>query len=258
VEIGIVLAGRYEVHYTNHSMAYTPGSVWLCAPWEPHGVRISAPDTQYILLQFHPNFIGEEMIGPFPWLSLFSPPPQERILVSDGKLRHSAMVAGQIMWQEINAKSAYWEDTVRYELLRLLVDLARNWAAASAPTTTMSVTSATSLARIMPALTLVHNALGHHVNVAEAAKVCNLSRSGFQNTFQQTMGMAFGEFQRRARLSLVANLLANTDRTIGSIAAEAGFVDDSHLRRQFTAEFQCTPGEYRKRFQSRPSETQAP
>jgi transcriptional regulator GlxA family with amidase domain len=59
------------------------------------------------------------------------------------------------------------------------------------------------------------------------------------------MGLSFGKFRRRAHLAYAAHLLLTTDHTMDAIAAEAGFVDGSHLHRHFVERYRTTPGEYR-------------
>jgi AraC-like DNA-binding protein len=250
LEVGIVLVGLHEIHFPRYVARCRPGEVWFCAPWEPHGVHVAAPGTRLVVLRFHPQFLGEQPVGPLPWPALFLGEPEERPRTTTEEMRGNTLASGRLMCREILGRRPFWEEAVRFELLRLFLDLARDWQAPGVGARAVASISADGLARLMPALTLVHSALGRTVRAAEAAHACGLSVPGFHRSFRRVTGATFGQFRQRAQLSLAAHLLLSTARTVASIAAEAGFVDDSHLRRRFAAEYKCTPDEYRKRFRS--------
>jgi AraC-like DNA-binding protein len=250
LEVGIVLAGLHEIHYPQHVVRCRAGEVWFCAPWEPHGVQTAAPGTHIVVLRFHPQFLGEQTIGALPWTALFLGGPAERPRAATEETRGSALASARLMCREISERRACWEEAVRFELLRLLVDLARDWQAPEVGVRALPTVGAESLARLMPALALVHSARPQIIHAAEAAHACGLSVPGFHRCFRRVTGLTFGQFRQRARLSQAASLLVSTSRTVASIAVESGFVDDSHLRRCFSAEYQCTPAAYRKRFRA--------
>jgi AraC-like DNA-binding protein len=254
IEFGIVLAGLHEIHFASHVTKCRPGDAWLCAAWEPHGFRSMVHNTRVVVLRFMTDFIGEELIGPISWLTLFAVPPDRRARVADDETRRSVIMAGQFMCREISRRPLHWEEAVRFELLCVLVQLSREWWTSHAARGPAPSVSADRLAQIMPALSLVNAAPWRDVRVPEAAAACGLSLPGFHRIFRQTVGMTFGRFRQQARLSLAAHLLLNTNRTVATVAAEVGFVDDSHLRRRFRAEYKCTPSQYRHRSQSPSSE----
>ena len=51
---------------------------------------------------------------------------------------------------------------------------------------------------------------------------------------------------RRLRLDWAAAQLADSDVTLAQLAAEAGFVDQSHFTRAFKRHTGLTPGRYRE------------
>jgi AraC-like DNA-binding protein/quercetin dioxygenase-like cupin family protein len=63
--------------------------------------------------------------------------------------------------------------------------------------------------------------------------------------FRAHHGESIGEHGRRIRLEWVAERLAGSDEGIASLAARAGFADQSHLTREFRRRFGVTPGRYR-------------
>jgi transcriptional regulator GlxA family with amidase domain len=103
----------------------------------------------------------------------------------------------------------------------------------------------------MPAVGLATSNPDRRVSVEAAANVCSLSVSQFCLLFRNTMGLSFGAFARRARLTRATELLRHTDLSVESVAQATGFVDGSHIHRVFRSEYACTPGEYRARSRGR-------
>jgi AraC family transcriptional regulator len=63
--------------------------------------------------------------------------------------------------------------------------------------------------------------------------------------FRRRYRCSLGEFVRRRRVAWACNELANRDRTISSIAVEAGFADHAHFTRTFRRITGCTPAWWR-------------
>ncbi len=245
LEVGLVLEGEEQVHFGERVWTCGAGDVWLCGMWEPHGWRVPGPRTRNVVLIFPPEFIGEEIIGHVPWLTLFTLPPDDRPRVSSPAMQQRVLEIGEVMRREIEASEPFWERVVRLELLRLLTELARGWGGEEMED--HGHRRLTGLARLMPAFGLVHSVPWRRVPVRDAASACGMSVSRFHTVFRETMNMSFGRFSLRARLSFAAQQLITTDQPIASIAAEAGFVDGSHLHHCFTKQYGRTPSRYRRR-----------
>ena len=248
LEIGITLAGAQEISFDDMVLSTGPGDVWLCAMWEPHGWLVKEPGTENLVVIFLPDFLGEEMLEGVPWLSLFAVPPAQRPQAHTPRMRQEALNMGRRLWREVHERGPAWETALRLYTLLALIMLRRGWEqpAASGQQARLRVSD---VARITPALTLVHSDPAHRLGVSEAAAACALSRSHFDAVFRHTMGLSFGRFRERARLTFVAHLLLTTDRSVESIAGEARFTDGSHLHRRFRKRYGWTPTEYRKRVQ---------
>lgn len=244
VEVGVLLAGEEELHYSDFVLTLRPGDVWLCNIYEPHGAILKTATRRSVVMVFIPDFIGDEMLGELPWLTLFAVPPSQRPRVTTPEMRRKTLAIGNLLRQEIEGKPRRWEGVVRLEVLHLLIELSRGWEAARRADGSEHVRFG-GLARIMPALSLVHSLPWRKVGVPEAAGACGLSVSRFHGLFRHTMGLSFGDFCLRARVSFAAHRMLNTDKTVAAIAAEAGFVDGSHLNRHFLRQYNCTPARYR-------------
>ncbi len=247
LEVGIVLAGQEERYYQHTVVTASAGDVWLCAMWEPHGWRVTAPDTENVVLIFRPDFMGEEQLGDVSWLSLFSVPPEHRPAVSDARTRSTMVEIGREIRAEIQTRRPHWTSAVRIGLLRALFALRRGWEPRQGGQ--QAAPKASSLSRVMPVLSAIHADPGRRIKLDEAAVMCGLSVSQFKRVFTQAMGLAFAQFCLRSRLAYVAHMLLTTDLSLEAIAASAGFADASHLHRAFLRHYRCTPGRYRERAQ---------
>ena len=221
-----------------------PGDVWITATWEPHGWRTTARNTSDIVVIFLPEFLGEDMLGDLPWLSLFAVSPADRPHVTHAKMRQALLALGEEMQREATERRPGWESAVHLDLLRALHRLGQGWKQPS-PARTQGRFQASNLPRIMPALVLVHSERGRRVSLQEAADACGLGRAQFSLIFRNTMGMSFGKFCMRSRLGYVVELLLATDIPTEALARQTGFADGSHLHRAFVARYGCTPGHYR-------------
>lgn len=62
--------------------------------------------------------------------------------------------------------------------------------------------------------------------------------------FHRHEGVTVGEFARRCRLELAARALREGERSIGQVALDAGFCDQSHFTNAFRRVFGVTPRRY--------------
>lgn len=89
------------------------------------------------------------------------------------------------------------------------------------------------------------------IQIADLAKVANLSMSQFERRFQQVFQQTPARFLIRFRLTRASQMLINTEATLSYIAHEVGFYDHSHFSREFKKEFDQSPGQYRDEYRAR-------
>ncbi|MEE9227153.1 MAG: AraC family transcriptional regulator [Acidobacteriota bacterium] len=68
--------------------------------------------------------------------------------------------------------------------------------------------------------------------------------------FRRRFGCTAGEYVRRLRLELAERELIGSDRSVGAVAHDAGFFDQSHFARLFKRKTGMAPGRYRKLFRN--------
>lgn len=104
--------------------------------------------------------------------------------------------------------------------------------------------------RLAERLGKVHEWLRTHyagkISVADAASICAMSESQFMKLFKRATGSTFVQYLTRLRLTQAVRLLRDTDLSIGEIAAQVGFSDQSYFDRKFKDHFHATPIESRR------------
>ena len=246
LEAGLILAGEEEHQYGNLRVSRTSGEVWLSGPWEPHAWRVISPTSTKVFLIFLPQFLGEDPLGPAPYLSLFALPPDRRFEGLSRVVGERVLAIGRDMVSEMEERRPLWDRVLRLHLLRFLSEAMR---ACDRPEVLGSEplphADGTALARIIPAVKLVQTGPQRRVSGPAAAAACSLSPSRFYHLFRSAMGVSFGAFALRARLAHAAQCLLHTDAALHHVAEESGFADASHLHRTFVRHYGCTPGKYR-------------
>jgi len=102
--------------------------------------------------------------------------------------------------------------------------------------------------RLTPALEFVLMHFGDQISVDDMARRANLSVSQFQRVFQRLFRMTPSDYLLRVRLLMARRKLEQTGASIGSIALDCGFYDQSHFTRRFHTSTGIRPMEYRRRF----------
>ncbi|MCB9835987.1 MAG: helix-turn-helix transcriptional regulator [Phycisphaera sp.] len=84
------------------------------------------------------------------------------------------------------------------------------------------------------------------LSVREIAEDEGLNPSHVARTFRERLGVTIGEYLRVRRLQIAADTLLTSKRAIASIATGAGFCDQSHFGRAFSAHYGSTPASLRR------------
>jgi AraC family transcriptional regulator len=94
--------------------------------------------------------------------------------------------------------------------------------------------------------------LGDQLHLERLAKVVGLGVHHFCRVFRDTFGQTPHDYVRERRLERARHLLLATSESVGMIAFETGFADQSHLTRCFKRHFGMPPAELRKKSASFP------
>ena len=278
-EISMVLSGRIERHCDDVLLHCLPGDLSLSPGWEPHGWRVTEPETRELVLHFLPEFLGDATFDNTSWLSLFAADPRHRPRAVNQEMRSQLLSIGRELASTAPGRTLpfaetvrepgpsagspagftreldpgnvelppAWEIEVRLGVLRILLILYKEWGGGGRAARQANL-HPSHLSQITPALKLImHGPVPlRRVGLAEVAHACNLSVTYFGALFHRVMGLSFGRFEVRHRLATAAHWLLTTDSPVETIAHEAGFVDGSHLSRSFSRYYSKTPARYRE------------
>jgi AraC family transcriptional activator of mtrCDE len=90
--------------------------------------------------------------------------------------------------------------------------------------------------------------------IAEFAGLASMSRATFVRHFDRATGMAVGEFVARIRMMLAAEMLTESDRPVGAVAAAVGYRSESAFGRAFRLATATTPARFRRKARARDGE----
>jgi AraC-like DNA-binding protein len=93
------------------------------------------------------------------------------------------------------------------------------------------------------------------ITVQDMSRLVALERSYFCRTFKNAVGVSPKEYLTKFRLDKARYLLTETSQPIGKIAESVGFQSFSSFSRLFAAQYQQSPGQYRKNFREEDSDT---
>ena len=93
----------------------------------------------------------------------------------------------------------------------------------------------------------VHDHMDEEITVQSLAKIAEMKATHLERRVKRVFKMSVGQFVRKVRIELAAQLLRDTELGIAEIALRCGYSEQSSLTRQFKSAVGCPPGEFRKR-----------
>ncbi len=246
LELGMVLTGRMKRFCRGYEQMLTPGDVWLCGIWEPHGYEIIKTPCEVAVFVVWPPLLANlrmEEASDFSWFAPFAAPPAKRPH-SGPSLRPRLLEIGKALKQLAeNGRGAerLWP---RLRLLEILLLLTEQWQPIQDRIASFARPDA--FERVNQAIQLSFQNT-RAMRVQEVARRCGLSRNAFAKLFRQFMGLSYADFNLRYRLTSAATCLRSASDPVKAVATQWGFTDASHFHRHFHRHYQCSPYEYRQR-----------
>lgn len=98
---------------------------------------------------------------------------------------------------------------------------------------------------LAPALSYIETNYSEKLQMATAAKLCDLSPFQFSRNFKKANGFTFRDFVVRLRIQRAAELIRHTEVSVTEAAFRVGFNDLSYFARMFRRQLGVTPSLYR-------------
>ncbi len=100
--------------------------------------------------------------------------------------------------------------------------------------------------RVAKALSYIQENCHRHVSVSEITKALGVPMRTLQWAFKKSMNCCIQDEITKRRLECIEDMLLNTDRNIGQIAADLGFSSAQYMNHFFSKSMGKTPNEYRQ------------
>lgn len=250
-EIVQILEGSGYREVNNNHFPYQKGSIFLFTPLDCRGFDIRTP-TRFCSVRFSEVFLGQcrtagEKERTAQWLRQL-----EHIFFHHNHFRElkiqnpedCRMITGWIqnMTEEYLRKPPLYEENLKHLITLVLNILSRN----------VSEQGIKDHAKDEPLinriLLYIHENIGfpEKLRIGHLARRFNLSPNYVGEYFRKFTGESLQRYITQYKIRLVEQRLANSPLTIGQIAGELGFTDESHLNRQFRKYNGLSPSAYRK------------
>lgn len=97
---------------------------------------------------------------------------------------------------------------------------------------------------------LINDCCTESITIAEIAATVGVHSMHLARTFRKFFNCSPGEYLRKCRIELAANLLLNSEKTIVDIALTTGFADQSQFTQSFKQSIGITPAKFRQMHKS--------
>ena len=102
-----------------------------------------------------------------------------------------------------------------------------------------------SKTRLRQVIEYIHEHSDQNLSLLEMAQHVQMSPYYFSHLFKQSTGLSPHQYLISYRIQQAKQMLTTTALSIAEIAAQAGFVDQSHLARHFKRQFGVSPSQFR-------------
>ncbi len=240
-EMGIILEGKVIRWHGAHKLTLSPGQLWLCKAWEPHGFAVIRPPARVLVITLWPAGLAVSgMADHVDYLQFLRFPQPMMPQARSADQRTNVLRRAQDIIASASADRRGNEKQLLLTRL-LLVELLEMRQTAQPPGTSPSGEGSE---RIAPALRLIQDNPRRRIGLSEAARACHISIPLLVRLFRTMMGTTFGEYERKRRLAGLVAELRDDRMKLDALAKKYGFTDAPHLCRTFKSCFGITPSQY--------------
>ncbi len=102
--------------------------------------------------------------------------------------------------------------------------------------------------RMERAIKHIHIDYAENITIPALARIAGMSVDNFERRFRALMRETPLRYLTRIRMRSACGLLIHTDLSVGAIAAQTGFSDQSYFAKRFFAHLRIRPLEYRRKY----------
>ena len=245
LQICMVLHGEAEMMLENFNGTYAAGDLWWNMCWEPHAYRLSGRRNFVVAVNIDVEQLGScSPFGGCNWLAPFVAKPQNRFKPSTPEERQFIRNTGRRLFHLCNKKENNWRISAWLLIHELLIYAINrmDWNGLEPKGETAEPVK--NFSRIRTALNKVWISDARPPSLSEAAKICALSPSRFSELFRRTMGVSYGKFAIRVRMSNAAKDLLSGRFSLEEISQKWGFFDSAHFCHSFKKFYRISPSQF--------------
>ena len=251
LELFLPLDGRACMQMGKRRVEIAPGEVLIVDNLKLH-MTVDTPElnTRIIVISFLPEFIhgpGLPTLDHLFLLPFYSQPTGEA-----HTMRRYAPLLPQVhravahLLQCYFDRAEYFQAGCKVYLLELLYHLAQHFRAIGFPRYEL-VRQQERVAKVRPLFEFVARHYAEPMTLKQGASLTKMSLPQFMKVFKKIAGMTFVSYLTLVRIANAVPLLKESSLTIGEVAKQVGFSDQSYFDRRFKAVFYQTPRSFRSK-----------
>ncbi len=246
-EIIFVLQGNGRHNINGNTFDYSNGDVFLLGPEDYHSFEINAP-TEFCFIRFNDSVLKEQMADKINlWQQvlnavLFTSSQSRGAVVSDKQDKVQLFSLLAILEVEYENKESKYFDIIRTAIMQsMMTILARNLSVQSAQSVVLKDSVEAILVYVKQ-----HIYEPSKLSIEHLADVFNYSPDYVSIFFKRHTGESLKQYITKYKMKLIEIRLLYSQMTVGEIADEFGFIDESHFCKQFKKFTGSTPTAFRK------------
>lgn len=252
-EIVQIIDGEGTRIVNENKFSYGKGSIFLFTPLDCRGFE-SCTNTHFCSIRFSEVFLEQyksqqEKLKVIQWLkqleNIFTNHNRfEQVLIKDKADNQMISLLIKNMIMEYHNKQSYYDEN-----LQLLVTLVLNIIARNVSRKQISTSNTRSDEPLInKMLVFLHQNIYHpeKTRIKYLAERFNLSANYVGEYFKKLTGESLHSYIKQYKMNIIEQRLTFSEFSIGEIARELGFSDESHLSKQFKMFKGMTPAEFRK------------
>lgn len=254
-EIVQVMEGAGTRELNRNKIPYAQGHIFLYTPLDCRGFN-SAEPTRICSIRFSEVFLGQHRTAAekeriFQWLKqlehiFYYHNRFEAIQITHkGDCGMIKSLIGNLL-EEYSRQDAWYEENVQHLVTLILNIITRNITATAEQLLPQATATREPLISRMLQHIRQHIQEPEQLRIDHLAGVFNLSANYVSEYFRKFTGESVQQYITQYKLKMVAQRLTYSKLTLGQIADELGFTDESHLSRQFRKYQGVSPAAFRK------------
>jgi AraC-like DNA-binding protein len=247
LEIDFVTRGTVHTRTTDTSYDQKAGEILFLNKGTLHTVQFPE-ESEYYVHQFDSSFLSGNFGGAIEQ-TYFSPLLRSEaaasLLITPDTAGYAEMT--EALWQAVFAMQS---EPFGYELIAREA-LSRFWLVFIQATKSLwedgSPVSSPDTPRIKAMIQYIYSHYNESVALEDIASAAKIGVRECSRCFRRCLGTSPVQFLIQHRLQVSAKMLLTTAKPISEIAWSCGFPSESYFGRMFRKQFECTPGEFRKK-----------